>query len=745
MSRKMQEFGHRKSDYLRPNQVWQCGRADACKHGPTANGVCSQSKQPCVPFRTVRSRKKLITLWVVCVSVACVALLLSGPGLLPRLSPGPLSAGHAEVAGCQDCHAAAKQSVPMWIKSALRFSTHNDDQQCLTCHKLGDNAFLAHSTSESNFGASVSVSGDASPVRTTINWKIEAASKFRKWQQAGASNAGTDGNGEEISCSVCHREHRGELNNSAEFNPQKCHTCHQKKFDAIQDGHPEFTSFPHAKPTHIQFDHASHLGKHFLENDFFDKAPDGCKQCHATDQTGEWMLSSSFETGCSGCHLDDVLGNNRATAKGVAVLAIPELDVQSLTAFGLNVGEWPSWADGELTPFMRVLISAPNRAEKLTLYNLSDASPEQLNAAAQLAWEIKTLFYDIQMGGTQIIRQRLATAFGDSIDRSTLNRLIAAFPRDTLINNQQEWFPDLMNEMKRYKSGDINHNLVTGKTTSEANQNTLSKPLSNANVDSVVGDEIAVFDDDILTDDDEILSDDDDEILSDDDDEILSDDDDEQTLESDDEQTPDGLIKKEATLDQLIAHDNEAWAVTGGWYRDGSRIRYRPADHADLFFKTWLDVSATQYGAVDKSLFDSLSAEKSVGNCVKCHGIESDQDQGDNTTYKIHWRSFKPSDVKVDFNRFSHVSHFSLMTDDGCASCHLISSANEVADNSPSVSKAGGSGFENMERNTCTQCHQPGRAPDNCLTCHNYHAESEMREIEQIKDDFRGPAQKEVK
>lgn len=727
MNSEMQDFGHRKSDYLRPNQTWQCGGAKACKHGPTAKGACPRTKQPCVPQRSVRSKKSLITLWMVCVSIACIALVLSAPGLLSRIAPGPLSVSHAEVAECQDCHAAAKRSVSAWIRSAVSFNGHNDDQQCLNCHKLGDNAFLAHSTAADNF-SQLMRSADGTPsARVTINWQADMASKLRAWQQANSQSPE-----HEVSCSVCHREHKGELNSRDDFNPQKCHTCHQRKFDAIQDGHPQYTDYPHSKPTRIKFDHALHIGKHFLEEDYSDKAPKGCKQCHTSDQTGEWMVSKNFETSCSSCHLDDVLGSNRATDKGVSVLAIPELDVQSLNAAGFNVGQWPNWADGELTPFMRVLIPSAKQLENLSLFDLSNASSAQLKAAAQLAWDIKTLFYDLQMGGTEVVQKRLSNAFGGSLERSTLNRLIAAFPRDTLVNNQKAWFPNLMDEMARYKRGEFGpySALETPLKPIESTE-ALAKPKME------IGEVLGEGDEDILSDDDEILLDDDEDILIDDDEDILTDD---EALSDDDDDEVEGVI-------QLIASDNETWARTGGWYRDGSRILYRPMDHADRFFKTWLDVSAKQRWAADRILFESLSAEKSVGSCTKCHSIESSS-QGapsNESSHKVYWQSFRPSDVKVDFNRFSHVSHFGLLSDEGCVSCHVLSSSDssqgEAKNQALSLSAFATSGFKNMERDTCTQCHQPSRAPDNCLTCHNYHAESEGRAIDLIEDELQSRTQ----
>ncbi len=180
--------------------------------------------------------------------------------------------------------------------------------------------------------------------------------------------------------------------------------------------------------------------------------------------------------------------------------------------------------------------------------------------------------------------------------------------------------------------------------------------------------------------------------------------------------------------------DNEEWALGGGWYRDGSSIRYRPNNHADPFFKAWIDVSAKRVDVAQSSIFRELSDADGIGGCGKCHSTT--KSGSDRSGFSgMHWQSFKPKNVEVDFNRFSHVSHFSLMSDDGCTSCHLLDE-NQV----PNTTKSEGeysSSFADMDRQTCTQCHQKGRAPDNCLTCHNYHVEPIGHPEDHISDSLR--------
>jgi len=189
---------------------------------------------------------------------------------------------------------------------------------------------------------------------------------------------------------------------------------------------------------------------------------------------------------------------------------------------------------------------------------------------------------------------------------------------------------------------------------------------------------------------------------------------------------------------------DEEWATSGGWYREGSSILYRPIDHADLFFKTWLDLSASQLDMLDDTLFKSLSADKSVGNCTNCHTIqESEAETTSKTTangkkathpiYRMNWLSFRPTDVEIDFDRFSHETHFNR----DCTSCHVVHSEPSVDRKKrklPPPPNVSVTGFVNMPKETCVECHQEDRAPDTCLTCHNYHAEPHRNRVEQIPD-----------
>jgi nitrate/TMAO reductase-like tetraheme cytochrome c subunit len=72
---------------------------------------------------------------------------------------------------------------------------------------------------------------------------------------------------------------------------------------------------------------------------------------------------------------------------------------------------------------------------------------------------------------------------------------------------------------------------------------------------------------------------------------------------------------------------------------------------------------------------------------------------------------------------FRHAAHFSLMGEQGCSTCHTLDTKADYArhfgaNRDPAVFR---SNFAPMAKNTCAACHQPQKAGESCLQCHNYH------------------------
>ena len=85
---------------------------------------------------------------------------------------------------------------------------------------------------------------------------------------------------------------------------------------------------------------------------------------------------------------DQIIGKGRASGpKGIAFLSLPGIDLETLRAKRVDIGEWPEASEAGLTPFMRVMVSRSERgrlllarADRLSLQDLSGASNDDLKA-----------------------------------------------------------------------------------------------------------------------------------------------------------------------------------------------------------------------------------------------------------------------------------------------------------------------------------------------------------------------------
>ena len=151
------------------------------------------------------------------------------------------------------------------------------------------------------------------------------------------------------------------------------------------------------------------------------------------------MIVKEFGATCAGCHEAQIEGIGRATSKGLEILAVPGLDVQTLLDGDVPIGFWPEDAEGEITPYMALLLSgdggydaARTHLADLDLLDLTDASDEQIAAVEDLAWSIKELIYDLTTGGVASLNDRLSDALGHELDSMELARLTNLLPADAV-------------------------------------------------------------------------------------------------------------------------------------------------------------------------------------------------------------------------------------------------------------------------------------------------------------------------
>ena len=364
------------------------------------------------------------------------------------LMPGPLTSAHGSIEKCSACHTKSGEGKMSWAHGLVAGDPRADSKACLTCHKMPDTAFNAHSAS-------------AEVLEKSTKRLAKAAAQTPVPQSARMQNIAFpthDVVAGGLTCATCHQEHQGAGFNLNKISNEQCRSCHKVKFDSFDGNHPEFENYPFKKRTPIIFDHAGHFGKHYPEvakKEPGKRIPETCSSCHNSQDDRRVMGVAPFEKTCSGCHLNQITGKERATGpKGIAFLALPGLDLTTLKKKNVSIGEWPEDSEAALTPFMKAMISRdePGRAliktiDAVNLQELSKASDEQIKAVTALAWEIKKLFHTLITGKASDVLGDLNIGGGAKLSAALVADLTASIPRDVLTGAQQEWLPNLGTEI----------------------------------------------------------------------------------------------------------------------------------------------------------------------------------------------------------------------------------------------------------------------------------------------------------
>ena len=379
----------------------------------------------------------LAILTVVCMGAA---LLLARDTRF--LMPGPLTSAHSAIEKCSACHTKSGSGRLTWLRGLVAGDPVADSNACLTCHKMPDTAFNAHS-------ASVALLEQSTKRLTKVAAKTPAPQSARAQNVAFPTDAMV---AHGLLCATCHQEHQGVNFTLDKISNEQCRSCHVVKFDSFDGRHPKFESYPFKRRTRIIYDHAGHFGKHFPEVAKKYPArqiPATCSTCHNSREDKRVMAVAPFEQTCTSCHLDQIVGNERVSGpKGIAFLTLPGLDLLTLKKKKASIGEWPAESEAELTPFMKVMISRNERGraliktvDKLNLQDLSRANNAQIRAVTNLVWEIKRLFYALIIGKASDVLADLNTG------ASLVADLTASIPRDVIVSAYQQWLPNLATEM----------------------------------------------------------------------------------------------------------------------------------------------------------------------------------------------------------------------------------------------------------------------------------------------------------
>ena len=139
----------------------------------------------------------------------------------------------------------------------------------------------------------------------------------------------------------------------------------------------------------------------------------------------------------------------------------------------------------------------------------------------------------------------------------------------------------------------------------------------------------------------------------------------------------------------------------------------------------WLNISSASasmpQAAAASDVFELLADPKAPGRCTKCHRIDAVGTEP-NGGFIVNWTGVRPVKDQQKFTRFSHISHFSLLDEEGCLLCHNLNPAAKLAEGfKDRNSDIFESNFTHIARKTCSGCHTQADAGERCLTCHEYH------------------------
>lgn len=263
---------------------WSCRRSreegGTCELGPLPNGDCCLTQPPCKPRRTLRIQRFRLSAFAAIIIVALVGTFGVTGGLFfgeepPLRDAGQLSPKHSGVVGdtsCNDCHANHGDGPLAMVRAVFNpTASKGMTGKCLDCHTFPGEKTSVH-------------------------------------------KAGT--------CNSCHGEHKASDAALVKFTDAQCHTCHEKKFTTFAVSHPDFgKTYPHKRRTAINFDHNSHINKHFQDARFAEVVPaEGCISCHNVGTAGKAVAVKSFEQNCSGCHQEQI------SSASLNLLTVPEFE-----------------------------------------------------------------------------------------------------------------------------------------------------------------------------------------------------------------------------------------------------------------------------------------------------------------------------------------------------------------------------------------------------------------------------------
>lgn len=655
--------------------------------------------EPMVARPSLRRRRSVLTLAVVAFTIGSLLIILSSPYRNEFLAPGPLHSSHAQLlAGegadrCAACHSGSANSSFGWLAHAFSGASNENTQShlCLECHKASiDEAFALN------------------PHNVAPKELAEKTDRFKNASFVSKLKSPPVNANNEIACRACHREHKGADDLKAMTDAQ-CQSCHQSNFHSFESDHNEFTNWPEASLQNIAFDHATHFSKHFPAGEaVFD-----CNRCHIDDAWQNVKVLAPFAEACASCHEQQIVDSAQS---GLAILALPVLDMQAIEGQKLSVGTWPLAAtgdfDGDFPPAMKLLLVAdPNvgailkqRPQSFEFSDLDPSVPEDVQDAVTLAWSIKRLLIDVSMRGQSAFRQRLEIALGRKVAKDEVGGLVGGLDQSSFAAVARRWFPGVGEEVKQ-KFGDSLELGLSSQLSrqdwlgSVAVQETLAEnPLASGIASGVNDEAVAALSEAQPATPPQVPS-------------VLP-----------GHKTPPPTTGSPENLMRHVSSSNTT--VETGWIRDDRSLRvfYRPSGHEDPFLKHWIDAMLCAQESSDPStvseVIGALTKPTSVGNCRYCHTLKRE----DEHCFVMNWKELRRDGSKGQFTSFSHRPHLTQPVLQDCSHCHRLDETTSNKESFASVDRLDyKSNFHPIEKATCASCHRAGLTDNGCTTCHDYH------------------------
>ncbi len=671
---------------------------------------------------SLRNRRRRFTWTCTAFTLGALFILCSSPFSKEFLVPGPLTSHHAPLvaseggARCASCHANADGSLVSWIAGTFTAAKNqglSQSELCMKCH--------AQSLT-SNFAMNPH---NVDPQQlATMTAQIPTASKAARLLFQPPVN-----HDNQIACGVCHQEHHGGKDLTMLTDAQ-CQSCHGNKFHGFEHGHPEFVNWPLARRSRIAFDHTTHASKHFIDK----QQAFQCSQCHLDDSFQNVKRLASYEQSCAACHNEQILDSG---SQGLALIALPMLDMAAIESAGLQIGGWPLAAtgdfDGEIPPMMRLLLMADPPANEILktrgpafeFFDFDATKPADVTDAVTLVWATKRLLGELASDGPQAIQTRLQNVLGFELSSQELSRIITNLDGSVFQTAAQTWLPQLSAELAEHQlrkstmdvitspaddSSISRFQLLPGHSTSR--QLFLAKHTLNVETQPSADDELLAVNP--LTD-------------------LMNSGgaNGAQTVDPKEllpvEKPMPAVVEPAAMVLPLPSHVQAA--RPSGWYRNDQtfRISYRPSGHADDCLQSWIELVARTEDAPmrpeTQRLFEKTISATGVGLCRTCHTL----DQSPDRSFVVNWvAEYRDPSIR-SFTRFAHGPHLLQPELKDCSHCHHLDPSRSNADSFLTVDASQVvSNFSPVTRSNCTSCHQQGRTNSNCTQCHNYHVGSKI-------------------